>query len=241
MRAAGNGGAIILTSSVAGIRSGTGSTAYSASKAAVVSIAQTCANQLAGTGIRVNAICPGLIETGMTAPVFEAADARGKRHKIGQLNPLKRYGVPAEIAGASVVCVRQRRRPTTTTMTMTTRFADHCLIRESTTGNAPPPGTGTGGALPRERFGVVCEWAGHCRVRRPLFEPPGGAWEDELKLGHEERVTLLQAARRDPVGPTSAQCILYAFSEGMHNMSPARTSVHESVYWRRDYIYTFGS
>ena len=102
MKAAGNGGSIMLTSSVAGIRSGAGGTAYSASKAAVVSVAQTCANQLAGTGIRVNAICPGLIETGMTAPLFEAADARGKRHKVGQLNPLRRYGQAAEIAGAAL-------------------------------------------------------------------------------------------------------------------------------------------
>jgi NAD(P)-dependent dehydrogenase (short-subunit alcohol dehydrogenase family) len=57
-------GSIIGTASVAGIRSNAGATAYSASKAAVVSIAQTCAYQLAGTNIRVNAICPGLIETG---------------------------------------------------------------------------------------------------------------------------------------------------------------------------------
>ena len=41
-----------------GIRSGAGSTVYSASKAAVISLVQTTANQLAGTGIRVNAICP---------------------------------------------------------------------------------------------------------------------------------------------------------------------------------------
>jgi NAD(P)-dependent dehydrogenase (short-subunit alcohol dehydrogenase family) len=91
-------GSIILTASVAGLRSNAGSTPYSASKAAVVSLAQTSAFQLAGTNIRVNALCPGLIETGMTAVVFEAARARGTEKKIGQLNPLRRGGVADEIA-----------------------------------------------------------------------------------------------------------------------------------------------
>ncbi|KAL2265305.1 hypothetical protein VTJ83DRAFT_6405 [Remersonia thermophila] len=91
-------GSIIGTASVAGIRSNAGSTPYSASKAAVVSLAQTIAFQLAGTGVRINAICPGLIETGMTATVFNAARARGTERKIGQLNPLKRYGHADEIA-----------------------------------------------------------------------------------------------------------------------------------------------
>ncbi|KAI0388825.1 putative 3-oxoacyl-reductase FabG [Xylariaceae sp. FL0594] len=92
------GGSIIGTASVAGLRSNAGSTPYSASKAAVVSLAQTIAYQLAGTGVRVNAVCPGLIETGMTAPTFEAARARGTEGRIGQLNPLKRAGVADEIA-----------------------------------------------------------------------------------------------------------------------------------------------
>ena len=41
---------------------------------------------------------PGLIETGMTRPIFEQAKARGTDHKIGQLNPLRRAGAPVEIA-----------------------------------------------------------------------------------------------------------------------------------------------
>jgi NAD(P)-dependent dehydrogenase (short-subunit alcohol dehydrogenase family) len=91
-------GSIILTASVAGLRSNAGSTPYSASKAAVINLAQTAAFQLAGTNIRVNSLCPGLIETGMTAVVFEAARARGTEKKVGQLNPLKRGGVADEIA-----------------------------------------------------------------------------------------------------------------------------------------------
>jgi len=91
-------GSIIGTASVAALRSNAGSTPYSASKAAVVSLAQTLAYQLAGTNIRVNAICPGLVETGMTAPVYEAARARGNEKKIGQLNPMTRGGRADEIA-----------------------------------------------------------------------------------------------------------------------------------------------
>ena len=95
-------GSIICTASVAGIRSGAGGPAYSASKAGVVSLAQTSANEFYGTGVRVNAIAPGLIETGMTKPIFDGARARGNEDKIGQLNPLTRYGVPDEIAHAGL-------------------------------------------------------------------------------------------------------------------------------------------
>lgn len=91
-------GSIIATSSVAGIRSNAGSTDYSASKAAVKSLVQTTAYQLSGTGVRVNAIMPGLIETGMTAPLFEVARARGTEGKVGQLNPLRRGAVADEVA-----------------------------------------------------------------------------------------------------------------------------------------------
>lgn len=92
------GGSIVATASVAGLRSNAGSTDYSASKAAVISLMQTMAYQLSGTGIRCNAICPGLIETGMTAPMYEAARARGNERKIGQLNPLQRGGLADEVA-----------------------------------------------------------------------------------------------------------------------------------------------
>jgi NAD(P)-dependent dehydrogenase (short-subunit alcohol dehydrogenase family) len=91
-------GSIICTASVAGLRSGAGPAPYSASKAGVISLVQTSANFLEGTGVRVNAICPGLIETGMTKPIFDSARARGSENRIGQLNPLKRYGQPDEIA-----------------------------------------------------------------------------------------------------------------------------------------------
>ncbi len=91
-------GSIICTASVAGLRSGAGGAPYSASKAGVISLVQTSANQFAGTGVRINAICPGLIETGMTKPIFDKAREKGSEGKIGQLNPLRRYGEPSEIA-----------------------------------------------------------------------------------------------------------------------------------------------
>ena len=96
------GGSIICTASVAGLRSGAGGAAYSAAKAGVVSLVQTAANQLAGTNIRVNAICPGLIETGMTQMIYDAARAKGVADRIGELNPLQRGGEPMEIARAAL-------------------------------------------------------------------------------------------------------------------------------------------
>jgi len=96
------GGSIICTASVAGLRSGAGGPAYSASKAGVISLVRTAAQQLAGSNVRVNAICPGLIETGMTEFVYERARAKGVEEKLGQLNPLRRGGQPDEIAKAAL-------------------------------------------------------------------------------------------------------------------------------------------
>jgi NAD(P)-dependent dehydrogenase (short-subunit alcohol dehydrogenase family) len=95
-------GSIVLTASTAGLRAAAGNAPYSASKAGVISLAQTAANSLSGTGVRVNAICPGLIESGMTRELFESARERGTAGKIGQLNPLKRAGAPEEIAAMAL-------------------------------------------------------------------------------------------------------------------------------------------
>ena len=92
------GGSIIATASVAGLRSGAGGPAYSASKAGVINLVKVAATQLAGSNIRVNAICPGLIETGMTQTLYDRARAKGQEGQIGRLNPLRRGGEPDEIA-----------------------------------------------------------------------------------------------------------------------------------------------
>ena len=96
------GGAVTVTSSVAGLRASAGSVAYSASKAALISLAQTSAIALAGQGVRVNAICPGLTRTGMTEAVFVGAEASGTTDRIGQLNPLGRAADPSEIAALAI-------------------------------------------------------------------------------------------------------------------------------------------
>jgi NAD(P)-dependent dehydrogenase (short-subunit alcohol dehydrogenase family) len=91
-------GSIICTASVAGLKAGASGHPYAASKAGVISLVQTTAYSLSGTGVRINAVCPGLIETGMTKPIFDRAKERGTSDKIGQLNPLKRPGQPHELA-----------------------------------------------------------------------------------------------------------------------------------------------
>jgi NAD(P)-dependent dehydrogenase (short-subunit alcohol dehydrogenase family) len=96
------GGSIVCTASVAGLRSGAGGAAYSASKAGVINLVQTAAQQLSGSGVRVNAICPGLIETGMTKPIYDMARAAGQESRIGEINPLGRGGEAQEIAQAAL-------------------------------------------------------------------------------------------------------------------------------------------
>jgi NAD(P)-dependent dehydrogenase (short-subunit alcohol dehydrogenase family) len=98
----GRGGSIILTASVAGIRSGAGGPSYSASKAGVINLAQTSAQQLSETGVRVNALCPGLTETGMTKPTFDYARDKGVEEKIGRLNPLRRAAQASELANVAL-------------------------------------------------------------------------------------------------------------------------------------------
>jgi NAD(P)-dependent dehydrogenase (short-subunit alcohol dehydrogenase family) len=93
-------GAIVNTASVAGIRAGAGTNAYSASKAAIVNFTQTAACDMGEFGVRVNAVCPGLIETGMTKPVFDYARESGKGDRLGYRCELRRYGHPEEIANA---------------------------------------------------------------------------------------------------------------------------------------------
>lgn len=101
MLAAGEG-SIICTASVAGLRANAGGTPYSASKAGVISLVQTAANTFFASGVRVNAICPGLIQTGITKSTFDRAKSRGTEGKIGQLNPTRRHGQPEEIANMAL-------------------------------------------------------------------------------------------------------------------------------------------
>ena len=93
----GPGGSIILTGSSAGATGAPGFTAYSASKAAVRNLARTWAEDLKGTGIRVNVLSPGPTATELAK---EALGEEGQK-AYGAMTPLQRMADPAEIAAAA--------------------------------------------------------------------------------------------------------------------------------------------
>jgi NAD(P)-dependent dehydrogenase (short-subunit alcohol dehydrogenase family) len=97
-------GTIVNVASVAGIRAGAGGNAYSASKAAMINYTKTSACDFGEYGVRVNVVCPGLIETGMTKRVFDYARSTGKEARLGSRCELRRYGVPDEIAYPILFC-----------------------------------------------------------------------------------------------------------------------------------------
>ena len=96
-----DGASIILNTSVVGNKGNVGASAYSATKAAMRSLARTAAAELIGRGIRVNAVAPGPIVTpifGKTGLPQEAIDEFAK--DILNRVPMKRFGQPEEVAGA---------------------------------------------------------------------------------------------------------------------------------------------
>ena len=99
------GGAIVNTASIAGLRGTPSLVAYTASKHAVVGMTRTAAMEFSRHGIRVNAICPGPIETAMTAEMhgrLDARDADAVRRKMTATIPQRRYGAPEEVAALVV-------------------------------------------------------------------------------------------------------------------------------------------
>jgi NAD(P)-dependent dehydrogenase (short-subunit alcohol dehydrogenase family) len=97
------GGAIVNIASAAAFRGSPGLTAYSAAKAAVVAMTKCLAAELAGSGIRVNSVAPGLIDTPMGRRAMDTVGGRDAMMKLvsGALS-IKRPGVPEEIARAVV-------------------------------------------------------------------------------------------------------------------------------------------
>ena len=88
-------GSIINISSVVGLHGNAGQTNYSASKAGLIGLTKSLAQELAPRGVRVNAICPGFIGTEMTEKLNEE-----QRQALFSRIPLARMGQPSEIAGA---------------------------------------------------------------------------------------------------------------------------------------------
>lgn len=96
MQQAGDGGSIVNMSSIAGL-AGVGMPHYASSKAAVLGFTKACARQLGSMNIRVNAICPGVIETPMTAAVPDFA-----LKAMVQQTPLGRTGQPEDITNLAL-------------------------------------------------------------------------------------------------------------------------------------------
>jgi NAD(P)-dependent dehydrogenase (short-subunit alcohol dehydrogenase family) len=95
----GGGGSIVNMASVTGLVGGGGAAAYSASKHGVVGLTKSAALETARSGIRINAVCPAVIETPMGERLFGAPAV----HKsVVGLHPIGRFGRPAEIAEAVV-------------------------------------------------------------------------------------------------------------------------------------------
>lgn len=94
------GGAIVNTSSIAGLIGMKGSSAYGAAKHGVVGLTKVAALEYATQGIRVNAVCPGAIRTGMTDRLIGREPGREEMYMA--IQPIGRFGLPTEIAEAVV-------------------------------------------------------------------------------------------------------------------------------------------
>jgi 3-oxoacyl-[acyl-carrier protein] reductase len=94
------GGAIVNMASVVGVHGNYGQANYSASKAGLIGITKSIAHEVAGRGVRVNAIAPGFIESDMTAALSQDV-----REKMMEAIPFKRFGKPADIANAALFLV----------------------------------------------------------------------------------------------------------------------------------------
>jgi len=90
------GGAIVNTASIAGLVGNAGTVAYTASKHGVVGLTKTVALEYAKQGIRVNAVCPGVIRTPMVERLFESRPAL--EAQLTALEPMGRLAAPEEVA-----------------------------------------------------------------------------------------------------------------------------------------------
>lgn len=97
------GGSIVNMASIAGLKGGSGMTAYSASKGAVIAFTRALAAELAPMRIRVNCICPGWVDTPFNQPAIDFMGGRARQEEfVSRSVPLGRQGTPDEIAPAMV-------------------------------------------------------------------------------------------------------------------------------------------
>ncbi len=95
----GEGGSIIIVSSISGFQANIGNPAYSASKAAAISLTRTLAKAWAGEGIRVNGIAPGLVDTKLTKVTTDHPERLEKM--LGTI-PRGRIGEPGDMGNAAL-------------------------------------------------------------------------------------------------------------------------------------------
>jgi NAD(P)-dependent dehydrogenase (short-subunit alcohol dehydrogenase family) len=93
----GGGGAIVNMASVAGWIGSAGAATYCASKHGVMGLTRSAALETARSGIRINVVCPAVIETPMGERIFGAPEV--KKYALG-LHPIGRFGTPTEVAEA---------------------------------------------------------------------------------------------------------------------------------------------
>jgi len=91
-------GAIVNNSSIGGLVGGKGRSAYHATKHGVLGLTKSSAIEYAPAGIRINAVCPGTIETPMVDTMIETGDLSEEASKEGA--PIKRLGKAEEVAEA---------------------------------------------------------------------------------------------------------------------------------------------
>jgi NAD(P)-dependent dehydrogenase (short-subunit alcohol dehydrogenase family) len=110
------GGGIVNTASFLGIRPFPGTAIYNASKSAVIGLTRSAAVEFASQGVRVNVVCPGVIETAMNEAI--RAEESG-RDFLNGLQPMQRIGLPEEVAGAVLyLCTPSARFVTGTTLSV---------------------------------------------------------------------------------------------------------------------------
>jgi NAD(P)-dependent dehydrogenase (short-subunit alcohol dehydrogenase family) len=97
----GSRGAVVTIASIEGLEGTAGGSVYSASKGGVVLLTRSMAIDYAGRGIRVNAVCPGFIDTPMTQSVFDRPGLEESKANAVAEHKLRRFGRPEEIAAAA--------------------------------------------------------------------------------------------------------------------------------------------